>query len=427
MSTSVKSIRGMHDVLPGEIASWHLVEDCVRQVMHSYDYREIRTPIVERTALFHRSIGEVTDIVEKEMYTFPDRKNESLSLRPEATASCVRAALEHGLLQPGQASRIWYQGPMFRYERPQKGRNRQFHQVGAEVYGVAGPAIEAELILLSARLWRLLGISDLVQLEINTLGSTEDRASYRTALVNYFNDCLAELDEDSLRRLHTNPLRILDSKNPAMARVLSAAPGLQDYLSYESAEHFDQLKALLSTVGIAPVINRRLVRGLDYYSHTVFEWTTDKLGAQSAVCAGGRYDGLIEQLGGKATPGVGWAMGLERLIGLLDTLRRDALQESPDAFLIVAEDVGQEAAIVMAEWLRDTIPHLGLAYSSGIAGSIKSQFKRADKSGAPFAVIFGANEQQSGSLSLKSMRDDTPQQTASREEIAELLKQAIQN
>lgn len=406
MSKHVPSVRGMNDVLPSDIGAWHFIESKVRQVMHQYGYAEMRTPLVEKTALFHRSIGEVTDIVEKEMYTFLDRKEESLSLRPEGTASCVRAALEHGMLQPGQSSKIWYQGPMFRYERPQKGRTRQFHQVGAEVYGVAGPEIEAELILLSARLWRLMGIEKLVQLEINTLGSTEDRDTYRAALVSYFNQHESDLDEDSQRRLKTNPLRILDSKNPAMADLISAAPNISEHLSEASANHFDTLQTLLSDTGIQPIVSPRLVRGLDYYSHTVFEWTTDKLGAQSAVCAGGRYDGLIEQLGGKATSGVGWAMGMERLVALVEMLESDdVLAEAPDIFLVVADDVTRGDSMVLAEWLRNELPDLSVQHQVA-GGSIKSQFKRADKSGARFAVVCGKDELSAGELTLKRLRED---------------------
>ncbi len=426
MNAEVKSVRGMYDVLPVDIAPWHYLESCVRSVMCSYGYGELRTPLVERTALFKRGIGEVTDIVEKEMYTFSDRKGESLSLRPEATASCVRAALEHGLLQPGSTNRIWYNGPMFRYERPQKGRARQFHQVGAEVYGVAGPEIEAELILLSARLWRLLNIESVVRLEINSLGSQQDRERYRAALVDYFQQHTNQLDEDSSRRLKTNPLRILDSKNPEMSELLKRAPSLDEYLSDDSRNHFEQLQTLLAEAGIEPVINSRLVRGLDYYSHTVFEWTTDKLGAQAAVCAGGRYDGLIEQLGGKACPGVGWAMGLERLVALMALLPTDEHVQKPDVYLVVAGDVPAEAALATAEWLRDTVPGLSLVQNVG-SGSLKAQFKRADKSAAQFAVVLGENEHSNQTLTLKPLRSGVAeQQTAARDEIAQALKQAIQ-
>jgi len=382
--------------------------------------------LVERTALFKRGIGEVTDIVEKEMYTFSDRKGESLTLRPEATASCVRAALEHGLLQPGSSSRIWYQGPMFRYERPQKGRTRQFHQVGAEAYGLAGAEVEAELILLSARLWRLLGIDNVVQLEINSLGSDEDRAVYRTALVDYFQQNIEQLDADSLRRLESNPLRILDSKNPAMAELLAQAPKLGMYLSEDSQARFARLQALLLEAGVKPVINPRLVRGLDYYSHTVFEWTTDKLGAQAAVCAGGRYDGLIEQLGGKPCPGVGWAMGLERLITLMELQQSEAQTARPDIFLIIADDVPTESGLALAEWLRDELPDACIVQNVS-QGSVKAQFKRAHKSAADFAVVLGSQELKEQNLTLKPLRAGGGEQiSASRNQIALTLRQSIQ-
>lgn len=425
MNATVKSVRGMHDVLPGDVAAWQHLESCVRQVMGSYGYGEIRTPIVERTALFKRGIGEVTDIVEKEMYTFLDRKQESLSLRPEATASCVRAALEHGMLQPGSSNRIWYYGPMFRYERPQKGRTRQFHQVGAEAYGLPGPLIEAELILLSARLWRLLKIDHVVQLEINSLGSDQDRENYRTALVAYFKDHIDQLDEDSQRRLQSNPLRILDSKNPAMQDLIAAAPGLQAFLSAESQAHFSQLQSVLNAAGIKPIVNPRLVRGLDYYCHTVFEWTTDKLGSQSAVCAGGRYDGLVQQLGGKFCPGVGWAMGVERLLALVELLQPDRPQDESKVYLVIADDVPAEEGLAVAEWLRDAVPGVSVMQNVSPA-SIKTQFKRADKSAAQFALVLGATELAQGSLTLKPLRDSAQaQQTLAREEIAQLLHQIV--
>ncbi|MGB5623143.1 MAG: histidine--tRNA ligase, partial [Gammaproteobacteria bacterium] len=315
MTRSIAPIRGINDILPAETRAWQWLEQIVREVLQAQGYGEIRLPLMERTELFARSIGEVTDIVEKEMYTFLDRNGDSLSLRPEATASCVRAGITHGLFH-NQQQRLWYSGPMFRYERPQKGRYRQFHQMGAEAFGFAGPDIDAELILACARIWRRLGLDDL-RLELNSLGTAESRQAYRGLLVEYFREHEKDLDEDSQRRLNQNPMRILDSKNPDMQALIDAAPSITDHLDDESADHFAQLRETLDAVGVSYLINPRLVRGLDYYSRTVFEWVTDRLGAQGAVCSGGRYDGLVEQLGGRATPAIGWAMGIERLVELL--------------------------------------------------------------------------------------------------------------
>jgi histidyl-tRNA synthetase len=401
----------MNDLLPDQSPAWQYVERQLRSLVDRYDYREIRTPIVEQTALFARSIGEATDVVEKEMYTFDDRNGESLTLRPENTAAVVRAAMEHGLLH-NQTQRLWYMGPMFRYERPQKGRYRQFHQIGIEAYGMTGPDIDAEIILLSARLWRQLGMSEHVTLELNSLGSPEARANYRDSLVAYFESHREILDEDSQRRLKTNPLRILDSKNPAMSDMLAGAPQLLDHLDEESRVHFEQLKSTLDAAGIGYRINPRLVRGLDYYSRTVFEWTTTALGSQGTVCGGGRYDGLVEQLGGKPTPGVGFAIGLERLMLLLETL--DLIPEDAkggaDAYLLAMGDAAEREALLLGERLRDALPALRLQVHCG-GGSFKSQIRRADRSGARVALILGEDEIAKGRLTLKPLRDDGEQQT----------------
>ncbi|MDF3920084.1 histidine--tRNA ligase [Salinicola salarius] len=411
MSNKIQAIRGMNDLLPDQSPAWQYVERQLRSLVDRYDYREIRTPIVEQTALFARSIGEATDVVEKEMYTFDDRNGESLTLRPENTAAVVRAAMEHGLLH-NQTQRLWYMGPMFRYERPQKGRYRQFHQIGIEAYGMTGPDIDAEIILLSARLWRQLGMSEHVTLELNSLGSPEARANYRDSLVAYFESHREILDEDSQRRLKTNPLRILDSKNPAMAEMLAGAPQLLDHLDEESRVHFEQLKSTLDAAGIGYRINPRLVRGLDYYSRTVFEWTTTALGSQGTVCGGGRYDGLVEQLGGKPTPGVGFAIGLERLMLLLETL--DLIPEDAkggaDAYLLAMGDAAEREALLLGERLRDALPALRLQVHCG-GGSFKSQIRRADRSGARVALILGEDEIAKGRLTLKPLRDDSEQQT----------------
>ena len=406
--------------MPATIAPWQRLESAVRHAMRAYGYGEMRTPLIERTSLFTRSIGEATDIVEKEMYTFEDRKGESLSLRPENTAGCVRAAIENGLLQPGSVNRVWYTGPMFRYERPQLGRQRQFFQVGAEVYGLPGPAIEAELILVSARLWKELGIQDAMQLEINTLGDPEDRARYREKLVNYFEANRNVLDEDSLRRLERNPLRILDSKNPSMQEMINAAPALRDSLSDASVEHFEQLQTLLQASGIDPVINPRLVRGLDYYSHTVFEWTTEKLGSQSAVCAGGRYDGLLEQLGAKNMPGVGWAFGMERVIALMEVLNLTPEAQTPDVFVIATDDVSPADSLALAEHVRRQSPDISVLHNTA-AGSLKSQFRKADKSGATLAVIMGKDELSEDSLTIKPLRGSEAQASFPRDELPQHL------
>ncbi|MBP5981489.1 MAG: histidine--tRNA ligase [Halomonas sp.] len=421
----IQAIRGMNDLLPSDSPRWQFFEAKVRHLMQRYGFDEIRTPIVEQTALFARSIGEVTDIVEKEMYTFDDRNGDSLTLRPEGTASCVRAAMEHGLLH-NQTQRLWYQGPMFRHERPQKGRYRQFHQVGVETYGFEGPDIDAEVILLSARLWKELGLFEHVTLELNSLGSTEARAAYRDKLVTYFEQHREILDEDSQRRLISNPLRILDSKNPAMADMLNGAPQLMDHLDDASREHFEQLKTMLDAAGIPFVINPRLVRGLDYYCRTVFEWTTSALGSQGTVCAGGRYDGMVEQLGGKPTPAVGFAMGIERLILLLETLNLvpDEALGGCDVYLVPMDDSATIAALTLAEQLRSDLPDLRLQLHCG-GGSFKSRMKKADKSAAPVAILLGETELAEQAVTLKFLRDDREQQRVSQATLSSALGELL--
>lgn len=405
MVKNIQAIRGMHDLLPDQIGLWQRLEDGTRHVLESYGYREIRTPLVEVTELFKRSIGEVTDIVEKEMYSFPDRNGDSLSLRPEGTASCVRAAIEHGLLD--QSRRLWYRGPMYRHERPQKGRYRQFHQIGVEVFGLEGPDIDQEVVFLTQRLWRTLGLAGL-RLEVNSLGEAEERAAYRTELVAYLEAHHCHLDEDSRRRLLTNPLRVLDSKNPELREVIAGAPILLDHLGEASRQHFATFCAGLDAAGIPYEVNPRLVRGLDYYNRTVFEWITTDLGAQGTVCAGGRYDGLVAQLGGRATPAVGFAMGLERLVALLEHATAPAAPPSLDAYLVAVGDAAQAAAPVLAERLRDLTPDLRLQCHCG-GGSFKSQFKKADRSGARFALVLGEGELARGVLGVKPLRGEGEQ------------------
>ncbi|GAA5315443.1 MAG: histidine--tRNA ligase [Candidatus Pelagadaptatus aseana] len=417
----LQAIRGMNDLLPGDSAAWQYLEATVADVLQNYGYQEIRFPILEPTELFKRSIGEVTDIVEKEMYTFDDRNGDSVTLRPEGTACCVRACEQHGLLY-NQTQRLWYQGPMFRYERPQKGRLRQFHQIGVETFGMDGPDIDAELLMISARLWKQLGISDAVTLQLNSLGTADARARYKEALVSYLSERKEQLDEDSQRRLDSNPLRILDSKNQDTQALLNDAPALHDFLDDDSREHFDKLKALLDSAGIQYEINPRLVRGLDYYGKTVFEWVTDKLGAQGTVCAGGRYDGLVEQLGGRATPAVGFAMGVERLILLLQELEAipEGLNQSVDVYILAVGDV-MEDAYQLGELIRDQLPHLRVMNHCG-GGSFKSQMKKADRSGAEYALIIGEDEASQGMVTLKPLRVDRPQETLAIEDVAKALQ-----
>ena len=414
MSSIIQAIRGMHDILPQDTPAWRHIEAVLHAILDAYGYQEIRLPLVEKTELFKRSIGEVTDIVEKEMYTFADRNGDSLTLRPEGTASCVRAVVEGSLLR-GQIQRLWYQGAMFRHERPQKGRYRQFHQVGVEVYGLIGPDIDAELILMTARLWRQLGLTDL-RLQLNSLGDASSRVAYREQLVSYLSQHLEQLDEDSQRRLHSNPLRVLDSKNPALQTLIEAAPRLADHLDAASQAHFTQLCAVLDAAGIAYEINPRLVRGLDYYGRTVFEWVTDRLGAQGTVCAGGRYDGLVEQLGGSATPAVGFALGLERLVVLLQESTATVPALAPHAYLVAVGEAAAQQALLLAERWRDVCPALRLLVNCG-AGNFKAQLKRADKSDAAVAVILGDDELQRSVVGIKPLRVEAAQRTASWAEL----------
>ncbi len=421
--SKIQSLRGMSDLLPEQSAIWQYLEDKILTVLQSYGYREIRFPILENTELFKRSIGEVTDIVEKEMYTFADRNNESVTLRPEGTAGCVRASEQNGLLY-NQTQRLWYRGPMFRYERPQKGRLRQFHQFGAEVFGLEGPDIDAELLAMTARLWRELGISEHLTLQLNSLGSAASRATYREALVAYLSGYKDQLDEDSQRRLASNPLRILDSKSPQTQEVLAGAPKLDEFLDEESQAHFAQLCDLLDAAGIDYEVNHKLVRGLDYYGKTVFEWVTDALGAQGTVCAGGRYDGLVEQLGGKPTPAVGFGLGEERLALLLDAVGAvpDSVGRHLDAYLVAVGNVSTPA-LLMSEELRSQCPQLRLQNHCG-GGSFKSQLKKADRSSADIALILGEDEAQAGRLTIKYLRESKDQVTVSLDEAVALLNEA---
>ncbi len=421
LSKAIQAVRGMNDILPDQTPYWQQIEGAVRDILAAYGYGEIRMPIVERTELFARSIGEVTDIVEKEMYTFTDRNGDSLTLRPEGTAGCVRAGIENGLLY-NQVQRLWYLGPMFRHERPQKGRYRQFHQIGAEVFGLEGPDVDAELILMTGRLWRQLGIADRVELQINSLGTAAARAAYRDRLVDYLKEHHAALDEDSRRRLETNPLRILDSKNPDMQPIIGQAPLLIDHLDPESRAHFDRLVAVLEAAGLRYTLNPRLVRGLDYYGRTVFEWVTDALGAQGTVCAGGRYDGLVEHLGGRATPAVGFAMGLERLVALMESAERARPADvAPHAYLaLLGGDTVQQDGLLLAERLRDRVPGLRLLTHCG-GGGLKAQLKRADRSGAALALLLGENEIARGEVGVKYLREDHDQESLGEDALCRCL------
>ena len=411
----IQSIRGMNDLLPNDSATWQQIEKIVKNVLNSYGYNEIRTPIVEDTALFKRAVGEVTDIVEKEMYTFNDRNDESLTLRPEITAGCVRAGIEHGLFY-NQEQRLWYLGPAFRYEKPQKGRYRQFHQFGVEVFGLEGPNIDAELILLTARFWKALGIEEHTTLELNSIGSVEARANYRNALVSFLEQHKDKLDEDCLRRMYTNPLRVLDSKNPDVQELLNQAPKLFDYLDEESKNHFDGLCHLLDKAGIKYNINQRLVRGLDYYNRTVFEWVTTSLGAQGTVCGGGRYDGLVSQLGGQPTPAVGFAMGVERLVLLVQAVNPSLNRDSSIDIYMISSGNEQtiSAAQIMAETLRDGLPNRRIVTNYG-SSNFKKQFAKADKLGAKIAVIIGENEIANQSVTIKNLQTGEQVEVAQKE------------
>ena len=415
----ITGVRGMNDISPDESAVWRFVETTAREVLQGYGYREMRPPLVERTELFRRSVGEATDIVEKEMYTFSDRNGDSLSLRPECTASCVRAAVEHGWLRGG-GLRIWTIGPMFRYEKPQKGRYRQFHQLDVEALGFSGPDVDAELILLCARLWRSLGLADL-HLELNSLGSRASQARYRDELVRYFTDHRSHLDEDSQRRLAANPLRILDSKHPAMQELIEGAPRITDHLDEASAEHLQGLAAMLDRAGLAYRMNPRLVRGLDYYTGPVFEWQTEDLGAQNAVCGGGRYDRLIEDVGGPGAPATGFATGLERIVALVEHQALAPADPRPDAYLVAVGSEAQREAHRLAETLRDDIESLSLTVDAA-AGSFKSKLRRADRSGARYALLLGEEEVRGARVGIKALREGGTQFSMQQSALTEFLR-----
>lgn len=424
MSTEAKlqPVRGMNDVLPADIAYWQHLEATARSLFAEYGFQEIRVPIIEHTGLFKRSIGELTDIVEKEMYTFDDRSGDSLTLRPEATAGLVRAMISNGLLH-NQRQKVWTQGPMFRHERPQKGRYRQFHQIDVEAFGYAGPDLDAELILMTARLWQRLGLQRLT-LNLNSLGTPESRQIYRDRLREYFGAHKAQLDEDSLRRLDGNPLRILDTKNPAMAELVARAPLLTDSLDAESASHFSTVRHHLDAAGVSYVINPRLVRGLDYYSRTVFEWVTTELGAQDAVCSGGRYDGLITQLGGEATPAMGWALGEERIIGLMQAQGIPVTGSPPEVYVALVGAAAEAAGLALVEQLRNQLDGCRIETNCG-GGSFKSQLKRADKSGARYALILGEGETEQRLAGLKDLRVEQPQVQIAWDQLASELKRRL--
>jgi histidyl-tRNA synthetase len=424
VSEKINAIRGMNDILPAATPSWQEVEEVLRFLMQAYGYHEIRMPVVEPTPLFARAIGDVTDVVEKEMYSFIDRNGDSLALRPEGTAGCVRACLEHNLINRQQIQKLWYTGPMFRHETPQLGRYRQFHQFGVEAFGLTGPDVDAELIMLTARLWRELGLSDKVSLQLNSLGERDARARYRADLVAYLTGYREDLDDDSKRRLHTNPLRILDSKEAGTQAILDSAPKLPDYLDEDSRQHFAQLCALLDAAGIRYEVNPRLVRGLDYYNKTVFEWVTSALGAQGTVCAGGRYDGLVEQLGGSATPAVGFAIGLERLVLLLEAVHAPEPVADADIFVMAVGEGGAQAGLLLAETLRDEMADVRVVYNCG-GGSFKSQFKKADKSGAMVALILGGDEIAQKTVSIKWLRREAEQQTVAQADLVAALREKM--
>ena len=420
LSKVIQAVRGMRDILPDETPLWRYLENTVSSVLSAYGYQEIRLPILEKTELFKRSIGEVTDIVEKEMYTFDDRSGDSLTLRPEGTAVCVRAGIEKGLLY-NQTQKLWYAGPMFRHERPQKGRYRQFHQIGVEVFGLQGPDLDAELILICRRLWQLLGLQNNVRLEINSLGDPAARVTYREKLVEYFSDFVDQLDEDSKNRLETNPMRILDSKNPDTQKIVANAPVLTDFISEESQSHFQQLRDYLDHSNVEYTVNPRLVRGLDYYSNTVFEWITKDLGAQGTVCAGGRFDALVGYLGGKETPAAGFAMGIERLISLVESLGNVQVEPQADCYIVLAGEKAQAKGLQLAESLHNSLPYLKVMTHCG-GGSFKSQMKKADKSGAKYALILGDDEVENNVVTVKSLREKVDQKSISTDQLIEELR-----
>ena len=422
MSDQIKSVRGMPAILPGEVKKWQFVEAVAKNGLHAYSYNEIRTPVVERSELFQRTIGENTDIVAKEMYTFIDRNNQSLSLRPEATAGIIRAGIDQGFFY-NQTQKLWSIGPMYRYERPQKGRYRQFHQINMEAFGFPGPDIDFEMILLTGRIWKALNLSPL-QLELNSLGSPESRKEYKRQLQDYFNDHQKELDEDSLRRLDRNPLRIFDSKNPDLQEIIESAPKMVDFLDQESNEHFEELMAMLQDHAIEYSLNTRLVRGLDYYTRTVFEWTTDQLGAQATVCGGGRYDALVAELGGKSTSAIGCAIGLERLIELVDVSDQNEQNNPPKIYIVAVGSKAEGERFLLAEELRDVYPNLSIEMNLN-GGQFKQQFKRADKAGADIALILGDDEISKQTVGVKPMRSEGHQETVDRKELLSIIDQFL--
>ena len=422
MSDQIKSVRGMPVILPKDIKKWQFVEEAARSLLQLYSYSEIRTPVVERSELFQRTIGKETDIVAKEMYTFQDRKEQSLSLRPEATAGIVRAGIEEGLFY-NQNQKFWSIGPMYRYERPQKGRYRQFHQINIEAFGFPGPDIDAEIILLTTRIWKALNLNSL-KLEINSLGTPQSRHIHRKELQDYFNSHKGDLDEDSLRRLDRNPMRILDSKNPDLQDIIESAPKTIDFLDQESSEHFQALEATLQEHAIEYTLNARLVRGLDYYTRTVFEWTTDQLGAQATVCGGGRYDELISELGGQATPAIGCAIGLERLIELVDLLDQNQQNDPPKIYIVAVSAQAEGQGLILAEELRDTYPNFSIEMNLG-GGSFKQQFKRADKAGADIALIIGEDEIADNTVGIKSMKSGDQQKSVKRKDLLDKINQFL--
>jgi histidyl-tRNA synthetase len=423
MTTTLQAIRGMNDVLPDDAEAWHTLERVARETFAAYGYREVRLPLLERTELFKRSIGEMTDIVEKEMFTFEDRSGDSVTLRPEATAGVVRACISNGLLH-NQRQKLWCLGPMFRHEKPQKGRYRQFHQIDVEALGFPGPDVDAEIILMSARIWRRLGLTD-VELNLNSLGTSESRREYRALLTDYFRAHESQLDDDSRRRLDGNPLRILDSKNPELQALIGGAPVITDHLDAESAEHFAQLKSLLDAAGVRYRLNPRIVRGLDYYSRTVFEWVTTELGSQGAICSGGRYDGLVAQLGGAPTPAIGWALGQERIVELMRVQRLPLDDLKPHAYFVLAGTTAERTGIGLAERWREAVPGLRIEVNAG-GGGIKSQMKRADRSGARVALLLGDDELARGMVAIKDLRGGAEQRDVASENLADELRRIVQ-